>query len=247
MDPSALESHKLFRKMGDSMKALSSTGINSANSQQSRRFFQVTSIFVLAVAVIGFAPNSIAILSGSQENPELVIHIHAAAMFGWLSLFVAQCFLAVNNINWHRRLGMTAFLLGPLIIGLMMYLAISRFPGGEKGHVVALLQTERVVLFSTFFIVALLARYNNLGMHKRMMLFASLVPLDAAINRMPWLPSFGLEWDTPLWMLALLVPIVVHDIRTLGRLHKATLLGGGTIFLFWMGILLTGASPIPGR
>jgi len=201
-----------------------------------RWFFAGVAGFFLLVAIVGFAPNSVAILSGTKENPALVVHVHAAAMFSWLVLFLAQASLiGVGNRQLHSQLGRALFVLGPIIVALMIYLAVSRFPGGERGAIIAAVQTERVILFSSFLIGAAISRGTNDDAHKRFILLATIIPLDAAFNRITWLPG-----ATPIWMIALLLPIVTYDLIRLGKLHIVTAVGGGTILLFWIGILTWG-------
>jgi len=54
--------------------------IVAANITESRldRWFYATMAFVFAsAAIIGFTPNSLAILDGTKENPPPLVHVHA--------------------------------------------------------------------------------------------------------------------------------------------------------------------------
>jgi hypothetical protein len=198
-----------------------------------RWFFTATAVLYLVVAVVGFAPNSMAILSGSKENPGLAVHVHAAVMFSWLLLFVVQASLiGQGRPSTHARLGQSLFVLGPVILILMLYLAVTRFPGGEQGPVIIAIQTERIVLFASFLTGAAYKRKVDSSAHKRLILLATCIPLDAAFNRMPWLPG-----GTPFGMLALLIPIVIYDLAHLGRLHRVTALCGGLVAAFWIAVV----------
>ena len=49
-------------------------------------------LFVV-VAVVGFAPRSLAILGGTMASPPLVVHLHAAVMASWTVLLALQATL----------------------------------------------------------------------------------------------------------------------------------------------------------
>ena len=220
--------------------AVSSLGpVGASDSEMLERwFFSVIAGALLLIAIVGFAPNSIAIINGSKTNPEFAVHIHAAAMLSWMLLFFIQAnLIRKGNKKLHTNVGRALFLLGPIIVLLMVYLAITRFPGGERGPLIAAIQIERILLFSSFLTLGALNRKSDPSMHKRLLLLATIIPLDAALNRMPWLPSFGLGWSTPIWMPVLVLPLCVFDILKLGRIHKATAIGGGLIILFWVAII----------
>ena len=67
---------------------------------QESAFFLFMTVLLLATAAVGFAPNSIAILSGARPSPPLIIHIHAACMATWLLLSVTQTLLSAAG---HKR------------------------------------------------------------------------------------------------------------------------------------------------
>ena len=190
-------------------------------------FWRNMGMLMAALAVIGFAPNSVAILTGTMNNPPLIVHVHAATMFAWVAVLASQSILAsYGRRDLHQRLGQAAFVLGPAIILMLAWLAVDFFPGGEISNAVIALQSRRVVLFTAFFTWAVLARKSDAASHKRMMFFTTLVVMDAATNRMGWLPQLGFASPFQagqIYLLALFIPFMVYDFRTLGRLHTTTL------------------------
>jgi hypothetical protein len=54
---------------------------------------------------------------------------------------------------------------------------------------IKLIQIRVGILFPLFLIIALKARRRNAGLHKRMMILATAIPLPAGIDRIPWLPT----------------------------------------------------------
>jgi len=217
---------------GEALGPIASTALD-------RWFFSVVAGSFLLIAIVGFAPNSAAIINGSMTNPEPLVHLHAAAMFSWLTLFFIQAnLIRVGKKGIHARVGQALFVLGPLVVLLMIYLAVTRFPDDGRAPMTAAFQAERIILFSSFLILAAINRKRDASAHKRLLLLATIVPLDAALNRMPWLPGFGLAWSTPLWMPVLLVPLCMFDYFQFGRLHKVTAIGGGLIAAFWVTIVV---------
>ncbi len=84
------------------------------------------------------------------------------------------------------------------------------------------------MLFPVFFVWALRARRTDPQTHKRMILLATLMLLDAAIARMSWLPFNQFPKDylaVHLYLLLLLVPALLFDLIRLQRIHSAWLWG----------------------
>ncbi len=93
-------------------------------SRMDRWFYACMAFLFVATAAVGFAPNSIAILTGTKTIPPLIIHAHALAMASWLILLATQASLvAANKRHIHRRLGMVSVILAPTIVILMISLA----------------------------------------------------------------------------------------------------------------------------
>ena len=193
-------------------------------------------VLFVATAVIGFGPNSVAILNGTKANPPLIIHLHAAAMASWLALLLAQAALIANgNGRLHRKLGMVSVVLAPIMVVIMFVLAFPLPEGREHVNAIAVIQIKRIMLFSLFFTWALLSRKSDTAAHRRLMFLATLVVLDAAFNRMKFLPTLGYENLIAVrhaWELVLLVPIAAYDIATIGRLHRVNAIGLPLIVAF---------------
>lgn len=192
------------------------------------------------VAVFGFLPNSIAILNGTLENPDFLIHVHAALMFAWVILFVMQASLiAKKRRSTHIYLGGLGAILALAILLSISYLAITRFPTDSRYpfHTLALFQARRVVLFGAFVAFALWLRNKDSDTHKRLLLLAAMVPLDAAWNRMDFL--FDVENQLTrvrAYEFVTFMPLIVYDLYKFGTMHKATLIGG--LFFFGTSLLM---------
>ncbi len=191
-------------------------------------------LFVI-VAVAGFAPRSLAIVSGAMPIPPLVVHLHAAVMASWVGLLAIQATLSLaGRMDLHRRWGLASLVVAPLVLIMLIAVTIVRqndaagTPGGPVVNNILFLQIRSIVLFPTFFIWAMRTRRTDPQAHKRMMLLATLMLLDAAIARMSWLPynEFPKSYlAVHLYLLLLLAPALLHDLSRLGRIHRAWVWG----------------------
>jgi hypothetical protein len=207
-----------------------------AGALEPRFYAGLAWLFVL-VALVGFGPRSVAIVSGTMVNPPLVVHLHAAVMATWVSLLAVQATLALTGrMDLHRKWGLASLVVAPLVLLALIAVTIVRqndaagTPGAPIVNNILFLQIRSIVLFPTFFIWAMLARRTDPQMHKRMMLLATLMLLDAAIARMSWLPynEFPRSYlAVHVYLLLLLVPAVVYDLVRQRRIHRAWVWGLG--------------------
>src|SRR5262249_6813141 len=157
------------------------------------------------------------ILSGHLPRPPWIVHVHAALMGAWLLLFFAQAGLvATGRREGHRALGVVSFALAPAMIVTMIATITTRYgPAvaagfGDLPSNILLADFKDLVLFSLFYVWAVLARNRRPETHKRMMLMATWALMDAATGRMEWLPGNILPGNSyalaPVYQLLVLVP-----------------------------------------
>jgi hypothetical protein len=200
-----------------------------------QRFHAGMAWMLVVVAVVGFAPRSMAIVGGTMPNPPLVVHLHAAVMASWTLLLALQATLAIGGrMDLHRRVGMASLIVAPAVLIMLIAVTIVRqndaagTPAGPIVNNILFLQLRAIVLFPVFFVWALRTRVSDPQTHKRMMLLATLMLIDAAIARMDWLPWNVFPRDylaIHLYLLLLIVPALAYDALTLGRIHRAWLAG----------------------
>lgn len=191
----------------------------------------ITVALFVATAIVGFAPRSAGILSGAMPMPPLAVHVHAFLMTAWLGLLAAQAGLvAAGRVERHRTLGVASFVLAPALLAGLIAVTIVRYHDlteaglGTIASNILILQIRSIVLFPLFFGWAMAARRTDPETHKRMLILATFVLLDAAVARHVWLPGndITVSYDaTHTYWLLLLVPAVVHDTIRLGRPHRA--------------------------
>jgi len=164
-------------------------------------------------------------------------------MGAFLMLLLAQSVLAATGrLQYHRTLGIAAFVLGPalVIVGIIlvptMYhqvwdAAQSAAPeirlmlqqGLREFDNIMLLQIRVGVLFPIFLAIALAARKSDAGMHKRMMFLAVAIALPAAFDRMAWLTTSlpGSALTPDLYIILAVAPMFLWDLVRTRTVHKA--------------------------
>lgn len=105
-------------------------------------------------------------------------------------------------------------------------------------------QLAVMALFALFFVWGVLVR-RRASSHKRLLALATLVLLQAAVDRMNWLPEFGLPnfWPYAIRLDVLLIPLFVFDVASIKRIHPITLIGAVAILAAHTTIVLLGGSP----
>jgi hypothetical protein len=209
--------------------------LDTTPASSERLFHAGMAWLLVAVAVVGFTPRSLAIIHGTMPMPPLVVHLHAAVMASWISLLAVQASLSLaGRMDLHSRLGLASLVVGPLVMIMLVAITIARqnaaagTPAAAIVNNILLVQIRSIVLFPVFFIWALRTRRTDPQTHKRAMLLATVMLLDAAIARMSWLPynQFPREYlAVHAYLLLLLVPAVIHDLIRLRRVHRAWVWG----------------------
>jgi hypothetical protein len=227
-----------------------------ADSTGARRADRVVYVFMatlfIVTAIVGFAPTSSALIaavnSGVRPAPPAYLHFHAIAMSSWLALLLVQTTLvATGRSALHRRLGMASLVAAPAVaisLTLMTVLpavAVSHMTDAAliELHVdldqvwgFLVTQIRAILLFALFAGWAFAVRRSDPETHKRMMIVATVVPLNAALSRMvgfsKLLPGAGLfesHLVPDFYQVMLLAPAVVNDVVRLGRVHRAYVIG----------------------
>jgi hypothetical protein len=220
-------------------------------------------VLFLGVVLLGFLPNTIATLSGQVPligRP--IVHLHAVTMGSWLLLFLAQTILmASERKRLHQQLGLASMVLAAAMFAVMLVITTARYgqlvelahgtlanPAGDvtpeflgrRMAFVLFIQGRAVVLFGLFYAWAVLVRRSAPETHKRMMILATLVVVDAALGRMSWLPGHtgvfvaaDAGYDAiHLYQLLLMAPAVGYDLLKRQRVHHAYVVGLGLFLLF---------------
>ncbi|HEV2701745.1 MAG TPA: hypothetical protein VGV09_08950 [Steroidobacteraceae bacterium] len=226
------------------------------------RFFLATSIFLLAIVLIGFSRTLF--LRPLFQVPAMpwYVYVHGSVMAAWIVLLVVQASLvAAHRTDLHRRLGMLGAMLAVAVLGLSVFLTVEipanfAVTGGlatTGGPTLPLPDARQIfwgnlaamTLFPILVAIALWQRRRP-EVHKRLLLLASMAMIGPAAGRIAEFPALaGAAPSAPIntWVLALVVVLIVgtplslvaHDLLAARRLHRATVAGVLAFFVVTIG------------
>lgn len=229
-----------------------------------RWIYVFTAASFIAIALAGFIPDSLAkiaaVQSGERPPFPLVLHMHAVLMGSFLLVLLAQTTLmATGRSTQHRRLGIAGLATGSALVVVGFVLAPTMYhlawnaaqaaPPGMREELqqavsgrdnIMLLQLRIGILFPLFLYIGARARGKDAGLHKRMMILATVVALPAGIDRIPWLPTTlpASPLATDLYTLLAVSPMFVWDVVRNRAVHKA--------YWIWLGVGLPFTAAVHG-
>jgi hypothetical protein len=230
--------------MTDVRPALAS--IASKRRSGMRYFFASLSVLFVGIAIAVFVPTYLDFASGKRPIAG-VVQVHALLMSSWLALFVAQAVLAsTGRIAVHRKVGTFGIALGFVVWASMDFVEMRKIIVGELPTNPEDLDWELLpgvycyTMFLLFFVSAVSLRHKP-AWHKRLMLFATFIALQAVEQRMGWLPHAEVGyWSDFLYIdICLLVPLLAYDWVTAKQVHAATLTATATLFAAQAAVLIT--------
>jgi hypothetical protein len=202
---------------------------------------------LVVVVLVGFIPDSlqkIAAVEQAQRPPfPVAMHVHAVLMGAWMLLLLTQTTLmATGRRGMHMQLGIAAMVLAPALVVAGVVLVPTNLPlwaafgeaappavrEGVQGFLhfmtnIALLQLRIAVCFLLMVYIGLRARKRDSGLHKRMMILATIAPTPAAFDRMTFLPHTLPEspLTVDLWPLMVIAPMFLWDLYRQRTIHRA--------------------------
>lgn len=167
---------------------------------------------------------------------EPVFYLHGFVFTGWFALLAAQTWLIrAQRVGAHRTLGAWGAVLGVGIVLLGVYSALkaANRPGGFIGVPVPpeqflIVPLSGVVLFALFLALAIRWR-SDAARHKRLILFASISLLGAAIARITLLLPVLPLWTDAVIFASFTAAIAAWDFRVYRRVRTDTMFGGGAL------------------
>jgi hypothetical protein len=199
-----------------------------------RRFYLGAAIGITVVVLAGFSVD--VDLLRDMSGLSTLVRLHGALMFGWIALFVTQTMLvARHRVDWHRRLGIFgAALAAAVVIADTATVVVALRLGGKHlppGMPAALFAAFALFDLLTFTILvsSAIALRGRSAWHKRLMLLATIMVLDAALARfISVYTSWNLDAAIARDLLVLLC--VGIDGMRYRRLHPAFIVGGLLVF-----------------
>ena len=223
---------------------MAAQAISHARWSGEHRFYTGMTLAIFVTVFVGFARSFFLrpLFPTWPSPPEKIFYVHGTLFAAWFVLLVAQAWLVgVGRTNVHRQIGRWGVVLavGMVVLGVLGALTAARRPTGLVGIPVPPLQFLVVpfvdmAMFASFVGLAI-AKRGDPQAHKRWMLLASLNLITAAIARWPGVITVGAP---PLFFGLtdlFLVPMVIWDRVSRGRVHSATK---------WGGLLLVASQPL---
>ena len=213
-----------------------------------RWIFVFMAAWYTAIVLAGFIPDSLMkiemVRTGQRAPFPMVLHMHAVVMGAFLLLLLTQSWLmATGRKAQHMKLGVAGMALAVVVILVGLVLVPTMYHqlwnaaqtavtpeakastqmGLRIWDNITLLQLRIGLLFPLFIAIGLKARSGDAGMHKRMMILATAIPLPAGIDRIPWLPHTMPDspWSVDIYTLVAISPLFVWDVVRNGRVHRA--------------------------
>ena len=208
-----------------------------------RRFYLAFAVAIVGAVVLGFSRTFFFKAwfpewAAAHGAPEMFFYVHGVVFVGWLLLLLAQpTLVSAGRLDLHRRLGWVGagLALAMVLLGTVGSLIAAGRPTGFVDVPVPPLQfltvpLADIALFAGFVTLAIVKRRRPQS-HKRLMLLASIAVAEAGIARWPFavmnatspVPGFG---TIDLFLDLFLVPLIVWDLASRGRVHPVTLWGG---------------------
>ena len=229
------------------IEALPARGLDT-----SRFYFRMAIVFVL-IAFGGFTPTYWApVLAGRFTTPPIV-YVHGALLFSWTILYLAQTGLvASGRTARHQALGLLGIaLFAVLCCSIIATRLILLHHEVQDGFGDAARHFSAVALCSLPMIIALfaaaIANVRRPEIHRRfmyLMMVGFMIPAIARVFLALLKPAGAIGPPPPFVLVlpaltaALLVVVaMVHERRSLGRVHPIFLYGGPALILYTLAIV----------
>lgn len=225
-----------------------------------RNFFLTLMLLVWAAIISGFTYDLMVYQAARGFQFPSIVHIHALVFVAWLVLFSLQIILIrKNNLQLHKKLGMAAAFLIPLMVILGIMTAIItetvKFGTPDANTPFLSIMLGDMLVFGSLSAAGFYFRKSDSPAHKRLLLLATLAISDAGFGRgFSYIvaPYFGkLYWTCTsysegfwpyigfqlLGPLLLILALGIYDLITRKRLHPVYIVA----VLWWLCInLFTG-------
>jgi hypothetical protein len=213
------------------------------------RFFRNLITAMAVILVAGFVVQLA--MGRSSFGAPLIVHLHAVAFMGWVSIMLAQVWLvAGGNVAGHRKLGYlaVAWSIGLLILGPLVTIAAvqtARTPFFFQPQHFLIANPVGLLGFAGLFFAAVALRRQT-DWHARLHVGAFVMLMGPGFGRllpMPFLTPYAFEIAV---LVALIFPVIgiVRDWRVLGRPHPAWFWGIGVMLVTTVLARAVGFSPI---
>lgn len=191
-------------------------------------------LLFLGTVLFGFARTYFLAGMFRAPLPNRLIHVHGAVFTCWMLLLIVQTSLvSARRVDIHRKLGLFGFGLACAMV-ILGVLAASNSLGRNFAPIPSLdAKTFYTVPMSgmLFFSVLIFFAYRmrrDPAAHKRLILIATIVLMEAAIDRWP-LSFIHQPHVSNLINYTMLLAVVVYDLWSSGKVHRVTVWASAAI------------------
>jgi hypothetical protein len=218
---------------------------STTSTQLGERSFHLRMALVcLGIAILGFAPTYWRGLGTGTFHGGPLVHLHALIFYAWMILFVVQAaWIGQGRIGRHREFGLFGVSLATLLVASGMAVSIvggvrlEQAGMGREARAFLIVSWSAMVVFGMLVWLAISAVAQP-DRHRRLMVAATISMLGAPIARWflvimaPETINSGAIAAPPPVIVSLppaligdllFVPMLLHDRRTLGRIHPTTI------------------------
>jgi hypothetical protein len=197
-----------------------------------RLFFTGMAVAAALTVFVGFAPTYY-LRSSALPPLSPLVQVHGVLFTSWFLLFIAQtALITARRTDIHRLLGIAGAILAAamVIVGVMAAIDGMRDRAPPAGAI----PFGSIIAFAVLVTAGILLRHHT-GTHKRLMLLGTIALLSAAIARVLvhlGIPLLGTALGLFLGSDVFVAAIVVYDLASQGRVHRATVWGGAMVVVF---------------
>ncbi len=200
-----------------------------ASASAEHRYYVAAAAALIGIVLAGFSVD-LPMLS-HLDSVSVLVRVHGLVMLTWIALFFTQTVLiARHRVAVHRRLGIfgAALAVLALVVGMATLATACRLggnhmPPGMPAPLFLALGIFNLTAFAILVGVAIALRHHS-DWHKRFMLLAAVILLDAALARfISHYTSWTLDASTPRNLL--MAACIAVDTLQHRRLHPAFVLG----------------------
>jgi len=199
-----------------------------------RQFFATMALVIAAATFVGFAPSYYLAPMFGTKPLSVLLHVHGAVFTAWILLFVAQTgLIAAGRADIHRIVGPVVIALALAMVPLGIATAIVTKQVAAAHHLPPqgppLVFPLGAILTFAVLVGAGFAMRKRSAWHKRLMLLGTVAILTTPLARITRFTHIGLSPPFGGMILTdvLLAALVIYDLKARGKLHPATIWGGG--------------------
>jgi uncharacterized membrane protein YozB (DUF420 family) len=218
-----------------------------ARWRNDRLFYTSASLYLAILTVAGFARSFFFApwMKQSPNTPEVgsLLIAHGLFFAAWMGLLVVQpVLIAGRRRELHRRLGWVGAALAVAMFVFGNLASVAAMHGGFKGlgdpYAFYAIPFFDIQGFAVLIGLATLWR-ERAETHKRLILLAAIVIVEAAVARIELAPiAAGAPWTFFVGGDLLILAGMAYDLVSRGRIHKVWIWGGAAVVASQIGKLL---------